>query len=305
MLKSSSLTLGVLVFNQAPFIEKLLKSISDQNDNNWQLLIVDNASTDNSKLEITNCIEKYGLDQRARVFFNPINTGSAAGLNQLVREAATKYLAVIHGDDEITEDFVKVANESILNSQGVQAFNSILLAFPNDSNTNLSKRIYKSIWTNSDRLNRFLVCGLNPGVMPGSILDCEFIKRGNFLEFPQLINGVEDTLLWMRIIRAGGKIRSQTSPTYRYRIHKNQFSFEDKRNSLYFGLARKMIITESNSSFERLLAKSEVSYELTRFGKESAYLDGLGTSLASDCIKWRGFRIFNIIIRRMAIYLSR
>lgn len=305
MASSPRLTLGVLVFNQDPYVGALLESIYRQTVGTFKVIMVDNGSSDHSKMSIKKTLA--GLDFKCQIdlIFNSENSGSAAGLNQLINTCSTDYLAVLHGDDLLDENYVKIVLETINQSPHIEAFNSTLLAFPNDSHTKITKTIYKPLWTEFQPLNRLLVCGLNPGVMPGSVLMCRFIRERALLEFDEVINGVEDSLLWMRIIRAGGRIQRINIPIYKYRIHKNQFSYEDSRNSFFFGLARKFVIEESRGALERFLSRAEVRYELKRFGSNSEYVKGLGLKEAQISRKFSHFRVANIILRRVASIMSK
>jgi hypothetical protein len=137
--------------------------------------------------------------------------------------------------------------------------------------------------------------------MPGAVLNRNEVLNKGLLDFPEVVNGVEDALLWMRIIRTGGNIRAIQEPIYRYRLHENQFSHQDARNSYYFGLARKLNIQEARGLMAALLSKAEVAYEISRFGKDSKYLQGLS---APRNIHWiySPIRLINIAIRRLVIF---
>jgi hypothetical protein len=140
--------------------------------------------------------------------------------------------------------------------------------------------------------------------MPGSVLNKEFVLGKKLLNFDEKINGVEDTLLWMRIIRSGGHIQSVKRIAYNYRIHKSQFSFDDSRNSYYYGLARRQNILEAQNWLQRTLSSAEISYELQRFGVGSQYLEGLGVDLLNKRKSFRLFRPINSILRRIAIVIN-
>jgi|DEB19_MinimDraft_3_1074340.scaffolds.fasta_scaffold03696_2 glycosyltransferase EpsH len=298
---NQELTLGILSFNQGKFVDQLLGSIAEQTQSDVPLLIIDNASTDGSAEIIRSSLKKYVLTERTTFIQNEVNTGSAAGLSQLLTNSKTPFLSVIHGDDMLDRDYVESVLEMIGMESDFGAINVALKAIPNSSSTRIVKNIYRPLWTRSSLFNKLLVCGLNPGVMPGSVLNRNFIISHNLLNFERTINGVEDTLLWMRIIRAGGTILSLHRSCYFYRIHQNQFSYEDDRNSFYYGYARRLVIDESQNMFEKILSRAEISYELKRFGKFSAYSQGLGSEEVSKSRTYMSFRFFNILIRRLAL----
>jgi hypothetical protein len=163
----------------------------------------------------------------------------------------------------------------------------------------VKEKVRVSLWTRNHWINRLLVSGLNPGLMPGSVLDREFILKNGLLEFDQPINGVEDWMLWMRIIRSGGRIKSIKTPIYRYRIHETQFSSIKSRNSFYFGKARALSIEEAPTLFEKFLSLAEITYELKYFSSDPEYVRGLG-GLPFYFRFFSLLRIFNIALRRFA-----
>ncbi|OQS61922.1 glycosyltransferase family 2 protein, partial [Actinobacillus suis] len=61
------------VYNAEEYIEEAIKSVLNQTYSNWELILVDDCSTDNS----CNVIQKYLLDIRIKFFRNKINSGPA------------------------------------------------------------------------------------------------------------------------------------------------------------------------------------------------------------------------------------
>lgn len=82
------------VYNEAPFVEAAIDSILRQTVSDFELVIVDNGSADESP-EILRRIR----DPRVRVFRNERNLGSAAASNRLVRESRAPLIARMDADD--------------------------------------------------------------------------------------------------------------------------------------------------------------------------------------------------------------
>jgi glycosyltransferase involved in cell wall biosynthesis len=304
MMVTPNLTLGLLVFNQAPYIRELLESICNQSDLAFEMVIIDNGSTDDSLDEIQTFLAKSNLDKQVKVISNINNTGSAAGLRQLLEVSDTRFLAVIHGDDILAKNYVAIVRREIESHSRTEAFNLTLAAFGNDSSVVVPKTIYQPIWTKFGFYNSLLVSGLNPGVMPGSVLNREFVLSNHLLDFDEAINGVEDTLLWMRIIRSGGHINSVKNIVYNYRIHKSQFSYDEEKNSYFYGFARRRNILEARNFLERTLSYAEIGYELRRFSTSSRYAEGLGDDLLRKKNLFKFLRPVNTILRRIAVRIA-
>lgn len=81
-------------YNTAPFIRQTIQSVLDQTYENWELLIVDDCSTDNT-CEIFSEIK----DERIHVFQNKRNSGAAVSRNRALREARGRWIAFLDSDD--------------------------------------------------------------------------------------------------------------------------------------------------------------------------------------------------------------
>lgn len=86
----------VPVYNAESFLADTIKSVQAQTYGNWELLLVDDKSTDNS---IT-VIESFRVqDDRIKVTRNKVNTGVAGARNIGVAKAKGRYVAFLDADD--------------------------------------------------------------------------------------------------------------------------------------------------------------------------------------------------------------
>lgn len=81
-------------YNTAKYISDSIKSIQSQTYENWELIIVDDRSTDNS-VEV---IRSFN-DPRIRLLQNDKNSGAALSRNYALREARGKWVAFLDSDD--------------------------------------------------------------------------------------------------------------------------------------------------------------------------------------------------------------
>ena len=82
-------------YNTSDFISETIKSVLNQSYANWELLIVDDCSTDNTD-EI---VRPFLLDKRIRYLKNENNSGAAVSRNRALREAKGKWIAFLDSDD--------------------------------------------------------------------------------------------------------------------------------------------------------------------------------------------------------------
>ena len=294
----SQLTLGILTFNDGEYLLELLNSIENQSDKNFRLLIINNNSTDSSRSIISN-FNGFKHDFDIEVLNNPKNYGSFSGTKQLFLNTSTSHLSIIHGDDLLKYNYVEVANRYINLNSNFCAFNFDLEEIQGNENI-LTGNIIKSNWTNFKIINRLLVSGLNPGVMPGAIVN--IAKLGNnYLteEFEDSkLNGTEDIFLWQQIIRSSNKIMRIPVATYFYRRHSGQISKNFEIYGLSMGYARKVNFDTAKTRFEKLLCISEIKYEFSVVNFNRSYLEGLNYLVKYK--KYSVFRFLNIFIRRTA-----
>lgn len=92
------MTFSILIpcYNIAPYIEKCLESVIKQTYRDWEIILVDDGSTDGT----ADIIKKYVTkDNRIRAFFQKENQGVAVARNLLLKEATGDYIIFLDGDD--------------------------------------------------------------------------------------------------------------------------------------------------------------------------------------------------------------
>lgn len=96
-------TVVMPVYNVEKYLRKCLDSVSTQTYENFECIMIDDGSTDNSgKI----CDEYANSDSRFRVIHQE-NQGLSAARNKGIDEAKGKYLIFVDSDDWIGKDFLK------------------------------------------------------------------------------------------------------------------------------------------------------------------------------------------------------
>lgn len=90
-------------YNTSKYIEDSIRSVLSQTHKEWELLIVDDCSEDNTD-EI---IAPYLKDTRIHYLKNEKNMGAALSRNRAIREAKGKYIAFLDSDDTWRADKLK------------------------------------------------------------------------------------------------------------------------------------------------------------------------------------------------------
>ena len=83
-------------FNCEEFIDRTIESVLKQEYENWELIIVDDCSTDKT----SDIAEKYAkTDSRIKILKNKTNKGAACSRNTAIEYASGRYLAFLDSDD--------------------------------------------------------------------------------------------------------------------------------------------------------------------------------------------------------------
>ena len=81
-------------WNTDRFIAESIQSVIDQTYSNWELIIVDDCSTDN-----TDAVVDSFQDERIKYFHNEKNSGAALTRNRALREARGEWIEFLDSDD--------------------------------------------------------------------------------------------------------------------------------------------------------------------------------------------------------------
>ncbi len=116
---SGKVTVYITNYNYGEYIEQSIQSILDQTYKNFELLIIDDGSTDDSK----NVIEKFRDINNVRIIYQK-NKGLNITNNIAMRLAKGDYLVRLDADDYVIPEFLEIMVDKI------EADPNIGLVFP-------------------------------------------------------------------------------------------------------------------------------------------------------------------------------
>lgn len=102
----------VPIYNAQDFLERCIKSVLAQEYTNFELILVDDGSTDNSGAV---CDSYLALDARIRVIHKE-NTGVSDSRNRALDEAKGEYLQFLDSDDWLAQDATRQLVRSVQSS---------------------------------------------------------------------------------------------------------------------------------------------------------------------------------------------
>ena len=94
----------VPVYNTEKYLEKCLDSIVNQTFNNYEIIIINDGSPDNSETIIQEYLKKY--PQKIK-YYKKENGGLSEARNMGILKSSGKYLMFVDSDDYISEDMIE------------------------------------------------------------------------------------------------------------------------------------------------------------------------------------------------------
>jgi glycosyltransferase involved in cell wall biosynthesis len=190
----SLLTIFTPTYNRAHLLQKVYDSLLMQTDQNFEWVIVDDGSADNTPA----LIQQFADEQRVKIVFEKqANSGKHIAINRGLQLASGELFLILDSDDELTPDAVeKVATQwnNLLKEPGIETFGGLVA---NKSYTN----------------GKEIGSGLNYEILDTTIIDYRFHRKitGDKLEifktqlikqYPFPVNGEKfcpEALIWNRI----------------------------------------------------------------------------------------------------------
>jgi GT2 family glycosyltransferase len=124
----------IVTYNSASIIEKCLKSLEDQTEKNFEILIVDNNSKDQTLFTLDKYLKKSGLKNSTTIDSKSINLGFAKAVNiglRKVTESDKYYAALLLNPDTTIESSLFEEARKIITKTGVGAA-SPLIVYPDN-----------------------------------------------------------------------------------------------------------------------------------------------------------------------------
>ncbi|QSB49341.1 glycosyltransferase family 2 protein [Parageobacillus toebii] len=208
--KDSLVSIVTPTYNAERFIKSAIQSVQLQTYSNWEMIIVDDCSQDNTVEIIKNEAEK---DKRIKLIQLSKNSGAAVARNTAIQNARGKYIAFLDSDDlwypEKLEKQVAFMQE-----------NDIAFSFT-------SYRIINEDGTETDKIINVPKEIDYKGLLKNTIIGCLTVmldvSKLGLVQMPN-IRTRQDTALWLSILKKGYKAYGIQEPLAKYRKVKGSIS---------------------------------------------------------------------------------
>jgi len=224
-------------YNHERFLEKRIQSVLDQTYQDFELIILDDASPDNSK----QVIENFLGDQRIRTIYNQTNSGSTfKQWNKGICEAKGEYIWLAESDDyadecllaELVAKLEQYPNVGIAQCQSwqIDEHDNILCSMA-DSTADLNETRWQQDFVNNgkDECNKYLIvrCTI-PNASAVLIRKSIYDQVGGADEKLRLCG---DWMLWAKMLLISD-IAFVGKPLNYFRTHSNTVRSNSERNAL-------------------------------------------------------------------------
>lgn len=175
------------VYNAAKFLSETIKSVQNQTYINWELLLVDDCSKDNSADIIKEFQKK---DKRVKYIKLEKNSGASVSRNTGIKSAKGRFIAFVDSDDIWKPKKLEIQIHYMLNENLGFTFTSYRYMKENGIRTNKIAKAPNKIDYN--------------GLLKNTIIGCStvVIDRNIIGDFKMpLVRRGQDTATWLQILR--------------------------------------------------------------------------------------------------------
>ena len=237
------------VYNAEKYLNETIDTIKNQSFSNWELIIVDDCSIDNSK-EI--CTKLMNDDKRIKYIFQE-NLGVSHTRNVALENAQGKYIVFVDSDDLIHEDYLKILINSIeKNNSDISLCNFIERKISNTGKVeDITREFYPKEVMEMSEMKDYIMDFGNSGLLN---------PLWNNITFDEKVETGEDFIFNLQYFRKTKKISFIKEKLYYYiRRNNNSITYKYIENMYEKGL-------EIHSLLESFLE------DMNFYNKENAYV---------------------------------
>lgn len=216
-MKNNNIFISVYITNRnyGRFLEKAIKSYLNQTFQEKELIIIDDASTDNSR----KIIEKYENKKICRVIYNNTNQGLIKSSNIAIKAAKGKYVLRLDADDYLDSNALTIFYQEINRDPNIALVYSDYYVVDIKNNV---QSFQKQMLRNEILHNHEPV-----------LAACCLIKKNALFSvnlYDERFNRQDGYDIWFKLIK-NFKIKHVSLPLFFYRRH--NFNLTNNKNKLY------------------------------------------------------------------------
>ena len=122
----SKVTIIIPNYNGIKFMKDCIESLRVQTYKNFEILVVDNGSKDES-VDYLRDLESYESNLNIKAIYLDENLGFAGGVNVGLAACDSKYVILLNNDTEVFPDYVEMLVDAIEKSDRIFAVNPLMI----------------------------------------------------------------------------------------------------------------------------------------------------------------------------------
>lgn len=220
----------VPVYNAEKTLHRCINSIINQLYQNWELLLIDDGSTDNSSVI---CDEYVRKDKRIRVFHKE-NGGVSSARNVGLDNAEGEWITFIDSDDWVENNYLSNLYQN--NENDIVASYYVAEGWREWVSVPFKDYVY-----DEKQMKKFLTGCLLDFIQPFGKLFRHSIIKHYKLRFDESISYGEDTLFIYQFLQYIKSVRTSSEATYHYNCYGIGLSKQNFSWSIYWYILEKLL----------------------------------------------------------------
>lgn len=199
------------VYNMEAFLSEAIDSVLASTYPNFEIIIIDDGSTDQSPV----IAETYSAkDQRIRFYRQP-NRGVSAARNLGLENAKGEFVLPVDADDKISKHYLQAAAEVLIHQPQVKIVTCEYECFGEKQGKGKYRPYHRKLLARKNVIN-----------------NCSMYRRADALKaggYCEEIIGREDWELWISVLKNGGEVVHLSEIGFYYRIRANSKRITDRK----------------------------------------------------------------------------
>ncbi len=209
------------VYNCQYVLDRCIKSILNQTYDNWELIICDDCSSDNTLKVAKMYSNQY---KNIEVIKNDKNSGLAFSLNRCLENAKGQYIARMDADDICLPERLEIQSKFLDNNKQYQVVGSGMILFDENGDKGIREPI--------ERPNKYNTIKSTPYAHPTIMMRKEAYDSLNGYTVAKRTRRGQDLDLWFRFYAKGFEGYNIKRPLLKYHESVSDYKKRDLKTSI-------------------------------------------------------------------------
>lgn len=198
------------LYNAEDFIGRTIESVRSQTYPHWEMIIVDDCSSDSSKKVVRKYMEE---DERIKLVELEQNVGTGMAKNKALEHVNGKFIAFVDSDDWWLPEKLEKQVRFMKENQYPISYTAYRMVNADGSKETKTVNIVKSL--SLEQYLRNTLIGFST-----SMINIDITGQIGFMD----LRSREDTQLWITLLKQGFKAYGLDEMLVKYRVHKRSIT---------------------------------------------------------------------------------